>query len=78
MSKAYELLSDSAKREIYDQQMGFGRSQFNDMHFSSRQGAARATVYSDDEYQSMDKHDKRTKPMGGPNNQQWKQDPRAG
>jgi hypothetical protein len=35
---------------MYDQQMGFGRSQFNDMHFSSRQGAARATVYSDDEY----------------------------
>jgi DnaJ-class molecular chaperone len=46
--------------------MGFGRSQFNDMHFSSQGAArARATVYSDDEYESMDKTaDKRTKPMG--------------
>lgn len=75
VSKAYELLSDSAKKEVYDQQMGFGRSQFNDMHFSSQSGAARArsTVYSDDEYESMDKSDRRTKPMSGAN-ARWKQD----
>lgn len=66
VSKAYEMLSDSAKKEMYDQQMGFGRSQFNDMHFSNQSAArARSTVYSDDEYESMDKSDKRTKPMSG-------------
>ena len=73
VSKAYEMLSDSAKKEMYDQQMGFGRSQFNDMHFSSQSARARSTMYSDDEYESMDKSDKRTKPMSGANAQWRKQ-----
>jgi DnaJ-class molecular chaperone len=65
VSKAYELLSDAAKKDIYDQQMGFGRSQFNDMHFTSQAAKARTHVYSDDEYETMQKPtDKRTKPMG--------------
>lgn len=74
--RAYETLSDSLKKDAYDQQMGFGRSTFQDMHFS---GAARGRgVYSDDEYESMNKTDKRTKPKGGANDQKWKYDETAG
>ena len=56
--------------------MGFGRSQFQDMHFSSQNARARAAssgMYSDDEYQNFDR---RTKPQRS--DEQWKHDTRAG
>ena len=62
--RAYEVLSDQAKREAYDQQMGFGRaSQFHDYHFAGS-GARGKPVYSDDEYENMNPTDRRTKPFG--------------
>ncbi len=49
------------------------------MHFSGQQARGRASgVYSDDEYESMSKTDKRTKPMGGANDQKWRYDETAG
>lgn len=59
--------------------MGFGRSQFQDMHFSSQQARNRASgVYSDDEYESMAGSDKRTKPKSGGTSGGWRHDARAG
>ena len=64
--RAYEILSDSPKRDSYDQQMGFGRSQFQDMHFSGGSARSRAAqnAYSDDEYENINTNDRRTKPFG--------------
>jgi hypothetical protein len=44
------------------------------MHFSS--GRSRQSgVYSDEEeYESMNKTDRRTKPKSGPNDQKWRYD----
>jgi len=46
------------------------------MHFSG--GQRQSGLYSDDEYESMSKTDKRTKPKGGPNDQKWRYDSSAG
>lgn len=59
--------------------MGFGRSQFQDMHFSSQSARGRASgVYSDDEYDTINRTDTRTKPRRGPNSANWKYDPSGG
>jgi hypothetical protein len=58
--------------------MGFGRSTFQDMHFSGAARGRSSGVYSDDEYESMSKTDKRTKPKSGANDQKWKYDETAG
>jgi hypothetical protein len=58
--------------------MGFGRSTFQDMHFSGAARDRQSGVYSDDEYESMSKTDKRTKPKSGMNDQKWKYDETAG
>jgi DnaJ-class molecular chaperone len=59
--------------------MGFGRSQFQDMHFSSQQARSRATstagIYSDDEYQQFT--DRRTRPQGARSEEHHQRDPNA-
>ena len=57
-------------------QMGFGRTQFQDMHFSSQSARQRAGVYSDDEYENLHP-DKRTRPKSGTEGN-WSHDAQAG
>ena len=59
--------------------MGFGRSQFQDMHFSSQQARSRAAasgVYSDDEYENLGQN--RARPKSGSSEGKWHYDPNTG
>jgi hypothetical protein len=58
--------------------MGFGRSTFQDMHFSGSGRRGNSGVYSDDEYENLSKTDKRTKPRQGSNDTKWRYDQSAG
>ncbi|CDW82025.1 chaperone protein [Stylonychia lemnae] len=81
VSKAYEVLSDNTKKDSYDQQMGFGKTNMNDFNYNqtARSGSRSAGTYSDDEYQNV-YQDKRTKPKRDPGYQQnnWQFNEKAG
>jgi DnaJ-class molecular chaperone len=77
LDRAYETLSDQTKKDAYDQQMGFGRSQFQDMHFSSQQARQRSGVFSDDEYENINPTDRRSRPKSNTEGN-WSNDARAG
>jgi curved DNA-binding protein CbpA len=58
VQKAYETLSNSVKRQEYDNKSGFSSGSFQDFH------QKRSTVFSDDEeeYKDLYRKDKRTMP----------------
>lgn len=77
ISLAYETLSDDQKKQLYDNQNGFGarsgNSSFRDYH-SHKKRRANSTIFSDDEQDSEEEYydlyrrrgsDKRTMPGRG-------------
>ena len=60
VQKAYEVLSDTKKREEYDHQMGLGSA--GQSQFERGMAKARAAAYSDDEYEDATKYQRGRQP----------------